>query len=83
MSGVLRVKNIVRGYYVCKDDWNPTIGDVFKLEIEEANRHNRYAVAVIVDEEIVSHVPREISKIIYYFIRNQGIATGEVQGNKK
>ena len=29
----------------------------------KANRHDRYAVAVIVGEKIVGHVPREISRL--------------------
>ena len=83
MSAVLRVKSVVRGYHIYKDEWNPGIGDIFKLDIEEANRHDRYAVSDIVGEKIISHVPQEISKIIYYFISNQGIATGEVEGKRK
>ena len=54
-----------------------------KLEIEETNCYNRYAVVVIINEKIVGHVPEEISKIVYYFIRNHGIVTGEVESKRK
>ena len=80
---VVCVRSIVRGYHVYKDDWNPSIGDIFALEIEETNQHDRYAVAVLVNEVIVGHIPREISKIVYYFIRNCGTVTGEVEDRRK
>ena len=57
MSAFIHVKSVAKGYHVYKDEWNPSIGDVFKLDIEETNRHDRYAVAVIVGEKIVGHVP--------------------------
>ena len=47
-----------------KDDWSPPVGDEFELEIEELNRHDRYAVAIKVSGDIVGHVPRETG--IYY-----------------
>ena len=59
-----------------KDDWSPSVGDEFELEIEELNRHDRYAVAIKVSGDIVGHVPREFSKIVYYFIKNGGRVTG-------
>ena len=66
---VLRVESVVRGYHRYKDVWLPQIGDSFDLTIEEDNRHDRYAVATMVNEEIVGHVPREFSRIVYYFIQ--------------
>ena len=50
---VLRVESVVRGYHRYKDVWLPQIGDSFDLTIEEDNRHDRYAVATIVNKEIV------------------------------
>ena len=43
------------------DDWSSLAGDEFELEIEELNRHERYAVAIKVSGDIVGHVPREFS----------------------
>ena len=62
---MLTVESVVRGYHVYKDDWSPSVGDEFELEIEELNRHDRYAVAIKVSGDIVGHVPREFSKIVY------------------
>ena len=66
-----------------KDDWSPSVGDEFELEIEELNRHDRYAVAIKVSGDIVGHVPREFSKIVYYFIKNGGRVTGEVRAKRQ
>ena len=53
----LRVKGVVRGYHVYKDDWTPDIGDGFDGRIEKENRFDQYAVAVIVRDNVVGHVP--------------------------
>ena len=41
---MLSVESVVRGYHVYMNDWSPSVGDEFELEIEELNRHDRYAV---------------------------------------
>ena len=80
---MLTVESVVRGYHVYKDDWSPSVGDEFELEIEELNRQDRYAVAIKVSGDIVGHVPREFSKIVYYFIKNGGRVTGEVRAKRQ
>ena len=49
----LRVESVVRGYHVYKEDWSPNIGDRFG--VEETNIHDRYAVAVVVNDRITGH----------------------------
>ena len=51
----LRVESVVRGYHVYKEDWSPNIGDRFGVEVEETNIHDRYAVAVVVNDHITCH----------------------------
>ena len=75
--------SVVRGYQVHMDKWDPAIGDKFNTEIEVSNRHDRYAVAVKVNQDIVGHVPREISKVLFYFIKNGGMVDGEVRGKRQ
>ena len=53
----LRVESVVRGYHVYKEDWSPNIGDRFGVEVEETNIHDRYAVAVVVNDRITGHIP--------------------------
>ena len=79
----IRVESAVRGYHVYMNDCHPDIGDRFEVNVEELNCHDRYAVAVMANNNIVGHVPREFSKIVYYFLRNNGIVTGVVTGSRK
>ncbi len=79
----LRVESVIRGYHVYKDDWNPEIGDIFDVEIEETNIHDRFSCAVIVNSQTVGHIPREFSKTVFYFLRNSGLAQGSVIGKRK
>ena len=65
----LRVVSVVRGYHVYKDDWNPDIGDLLGVEVEETNIHDRFACAVTANGQTVGHVPLEFSRIVYYFIK--------------
>ena len=51
----LHVESVVRGYHVYKEDWSPNIGDRFGVEVEETNIHDRYAVAVVVNDRITGH----------------------------
>lgn len=79
----LRAESVVRGYHVYKEDWIPNLGDRFGVKIEEANIHDRYAVAIVVDDRITGHMPREFSKAVYYFIKNNGVVQGTVTGRRK
>ena len=56
--------------------WGPAIGDKFNAEMEVSNQHDRYAVTVKVNQDIVGHVLREISKVLFYFIKNGGTVDG-------
>ena len=78
LVAMLRIESVVRRYHAYMDDWSPSVGDEFELEIEELNKHDRYVVAVKVNDDIVGHMPREFSKIVYYFIKNGGKVTEEV-----
>ena len=68
--------SVVRGYHVYMHKWDPAIGDKFNAEMEVSNRHDRYPVIVKVNQDIVGHVPREISKVLFYFIKNGGMVDG-------
>ena len=37
----------VRGYHVCKDVWDPYLGDGFTTKHKRNNPHDKYAVAVL------------------------------------
>ena len=61
---MLSVESLVRGYHVYMNDWSPSVGDEFAIEVEEHDRyavavkvthdgHDRYAVAIKVSGDIV------------------------------
>lgn len=79
----LHVKSVIRGYHVYKEDWVPNIGDSFGVEIKELNDHDRYAVAIVVHDRMTGHIPRELSKAVYYSIINNGCVQGIVTGRRK
>lgn len=59
------------------------MGCKFETEIDDFNQHDRYAVAIIDDDQTVGHIPREISKICYFFVKNGGSISGEVTGGRQ
>ena len=48
------------------DQWDQAVGDKFNAEIKENNLYDRYAVAVNVERNSVSQVPREMSNCHTY-----------------
>jgi hypothetical protein len=65
----LIVDTAVRGYHIYRDIWHPETGESFICRQESDNEHDRYAVAVHMNEnesQIVGHLPRELSKVCWY-----------------
>ena len=60
---MLRVERVVRGYHVYMDNWSPPVGNEFELELEQLNRHDRYAVVIQVSNNIGGHVLSESQKV--------------------
>ena len=58
------IKSSVRGYHAYFVDGFVTIGEVLACEREDNNAHDKYAIAVKNEAQLlVGHVPRELSKI--------------------
>ena len=70
-SGILcsRVPNHVYQWI-----WNPFVGEVAIAVREERNTHDRYAVAILEEDTCcsVGHLPCEISKECFYFLKMDG-----------
>ena len=60
-------KSAIRGYHVYKDIWTPSVDDKRSVEREFKNQFDLFAVKIILDGETVGHLPREFSKIAWYF----------------
>ena len=61
----------IKGYYVYKSVWAPTLQEQVYGEIEPHNPVDKYAVTV--DEKVVGHLPLgengKFAKTIFYFLR--------------
>ena len=79
------ISSVVRGFRVYKDCWNPTVNDVLGTRQELGNREDEYAVAVVKleeAEETVGHMPREISRVCWYFLNHDGNITCTITGGR-
>ena len=76
-------KSVIHGYHIYKAVWTPVLGEVHRLEIEEGNEHNHFAAFVKRGDEIIGHVPRELSSQVWHFLRHRGRTACEVIGKRK
>lgn len=83
----LTYESSVRGFHVYKDVWSPILLEVLQTRQEPGNLEDEHAVAIIKEsssvEIIVGHVPRDISRICWYFLQNDGEITCEVTGSRR
>ena len=79
----LRVEGVIRGHHVYKRIWAPHLGEQLTLAPESDNDHDRRAVAVLKGSTVVGHVPRSLSRIVWYILRRGGIGRSEVSGNRR
>ena len=62
--------SFVRGYHAYKDIWTPKVRDEnFCLKSESENQHDKFAVAIPLEEKVVGHVPINLSKIFHQFLK--------------
>ena len=77
------VDGVIRGVHVYKFVWQPAMGEVLLLQREIGNCHDRYSVSLKKNRETVGHVPREMSKFVWFFPRLGGQARAEVNGRRR
>ena len=52
------------------DIWTPKVGNEnFCLKSENENQHDKFAIAIVLEERIVRHVPKNLSKIFHQFMK--------------
>ena len=83
MSSEYAMESVVRGHHIYKASWDPYVGEVLVLEREVANVHDVHAVAIMKEDGVVGHVPKELSRIFWHFIWHGGTITCEVTGHRK
>ena len=62
----------IRGFHVYKSLWMPEIGQELSTVQETSNTHDRFAVAIRKGTLTTGHVPAEISKVCWFFLRHGG-----------
>ena len=61
----------------CKDIWTPKVGDEnFCFKSESENQHDKFAVAILLEENVVGHVPINLSKIFHQFLKISNCTIG-------
>ena len=65
-------QSFVRGHHEYCATWTPVAGEELLLRRQPENEHDQFAVAVLKDEEIAGHVPRDISRIVFFFLSHDG-----------
>ena len=72
-----------RGHHIYKDIWSPRTGEILEAARECGNRHDRHAVSLLKADVIVGHVPRQLSRVLFFFLSHGGKITCEVTGRRK
>ena len=72
MAMTFWIGSTVRGHHVYKAAWSPYIGEELPVQREVNNIHDDFAVAVLKNGNTVGHVPREISRVCWYFLHKSG-----------
>ena len=82
-SAVLQWTSYVRGHHVYCQEWAPVIGEVLALKLQPDNTYDKFAVAVIKNDQFVSHIPKPVSRAVSYFLSREGHSSlCEVTGNR-
>ena len=78
------LNSFVRGFHAYMDIWTPKVGgENFCLNPENENQHDKFAVAIVLEERIVGHVPEKLSKIFHQFMKVPDCAIGSKVTGKR
>ena len=78
-----QLESSVRGHHVYKFVWTLVVGQFLQVQPEAENSHDAYAIAVILDDVDVGHLPREFSRVAFYFLQHGGRITCEITGSRR
>ena len=76
------------GFHVYRNNWEPVIGEVLKTCMESQNEVDKYAVAIIDNENnVIGHLPKGASgkyaKTIFYFLKTDPLIIYHVKITEK
>ena len=73
----------VRGHHVYKDIWTPFVNEELTVVCESGNIHNPDAVSVMKGGTIVGHMPRSLSRVVWFYISHGGTVKCIITGHRK
>ena len=77
---VFEFQSYVTEHHVYKDTWTPIFGKKLSTATEPEHYHNKYAVKVLKENEVVGHVPLDISKYCASALLGGGNIECEITG---
>ena len=80
---LVQPESVVQGHHVYKRVWTPFVGERLPIEIEKCNSNHARAVAVTKHGVVVGHLPRKISKNLWYFLKRGISGWCEITGRRK
>jgi hypothetical protein len=78
----------LRGYHEYRNFWKPYVGQIITFAQEKNNKYDRYAVSGSaripgkIGRVVVGHIPRELSRYIWYALEDEAIVSGKVISEK-
>ena len=78
---ILKISSWTRGFYVYKNWWTPTCGDILPLQPEPETAKEKNAVTMLKESRVIGHIPLHLANtknrtgIVTHFISkptNQG-----------
>ena len=77
----------IRDYHICNwAQWTAEIESILTIEPEKrpgALVEDRYAIAIISNNQTVGHVPKFLSKLTFFFLKHGGTLTVKVTGERR
>ena len=78
-----RMESCIRGFHIYKDVWVPFFRERLGCARGSSNREDPFAVAMKRGTETVGHLPRLISCVRTFFLRQRGSISFEVTGSSR
>ena len=63
--------------------WTLSLGEMLQLKVEPTNLYNDFAMSIVKERVVVSHVPLYMSRVVCFFLKRVGsIGFCEVTGSR-
>ena len=76
-------QSYITGHHICKNIWTPILEEKLATVKEKNNPHDKFAVAVVKDDQIVGHMPKDISKLCASVLLSGGKINCTVTGKRE